>query len=98
VPVTIRRLRGPSLSRVITRIHSVIIVSLARRHRCRLERGPEEPGQLARDGHRDFGHGLVLFHQASEAAAQALLRLVRDRNDPTWLTVPRQNLIATRAG
>jgi hypothetical protein len=64
VPLIIRRLRGPSLSRVITCSHfvPVPIVSLTHRHRCRLERGPEEAGQLARNGHRDLGCRLVLFH------------------------------------
>src|SRR6202051_4503430 len=71
VPLIIRRLRGPSLSRVITCRHSVPIVSLTHRHQCGLERGPEEAGQLAGDCHRDLGRRLVLFHQAAEAAAQA---------------------------
>src|SRR5580704_535541 len=85
VPLIIRRLRGPSLSRVLN--HSVPIVSLTHRHRCRLKRGPEEAGQLAGDRHRDLGRRLVLFHQAAEAAAQTLLCLVRDRNDPAWLSL-----------
>jgi hypothetical protein len=80
VPLIIRRLRGPSLTRIIDSfIHSTTVVSLARRYRCRLERRPQEAGQLARDRHSDFGGWLVLFRQASKAATQSLLRLVRNR-------------------
>ena len=44
VPLIIRRLRGPSLTRVIDPFHAAPVVSLARRYRCRLERRPEEAG------------------------------------------------------
>jgi hypothetical protein len=60
---------------------------LLRRHRCRLERRPEEAGQLARDRDRDLGRGLVLFGEAPEAATQSLLRLVRNRNHTAWLSL-----------
>lgn len=49
------------------------------------ERGPEKAGQLTRDRHGDLGRGLVVFHQASEAATQSLLRLVRHCDDPSRL-------------
>jgi hypothetical protein len=73
---------------LIVRTHA----RLLRRHGNRLERGPEEAGQFARDRHGDRRRGLVLLHQATEAATQSLLRLVRDRNDSAWLSFasPRQ--------
>src|ERR1700730_13954283 len=97
-PLIIRRLRGPSLTRVMISFHHLIItpsrgsVSCARRvvdrwHGCGLQRRPQEARQLARDRDRDLGRGLVLFHQASATAAQALLRLVRDRDDPARLAL-----------
>jgi hypothetical protein len=42
VPLAIRRLRGPSLTRGIYSSIHWIVVSLARPYRCRLERGPQE--------------------------------------------------------
>ena len=78
VPLIIRRLRGPSLTRVIDSLP--LLHSCRRRYRCRLERRPEEARQLACDRHCDLGRWLVLFHQPSEAATQSLLRLVGNRN------------------
>src|SRR5207244_431950 len=90
VPLMIRRLRGPSLARVINSLTP--LHSCRRRYRCRLERRPDEAGQLACDRHRDLRRWLVLFHQPSEAATQSLLRLVGNRNDPARLSFasPRQ--------
>ena len=87
VPLIIRRLRGPSPNRLTMPFTNpylarepCLIDPLFRRRRRRLERRPEEAGQLARDRHHDLGRWLVLFHQASEAATQSLLRLVRNCN------------------
>src|SRR6266566_9005050 len=78
VPLIIRRLRGPSLTRVIVSFtypaRPSRLRSLLRRDGSRLERRPQEAGQLARDGDRDFRRGLVVFRQASEATTQSLLR------------------------
>src|SRR6516162_5709146 len=79
VPLIIRRLRGPSRTRVIpfrsSELFSTIIPSLRR-----LERRPQKARQLARDGHRRLRRRLVVFHQASEPATQSLLCPVRNRD------------------
>src|SRR5712671_1021681 len=91
VPLIIRRLRGPSLTRVLVSFidpaRASRIMPLLYRYGYWLERRPEEAGQLARDGDRDLGCGLVLFRQASEATTQSLLRLVRNRNHPAGLSL-----------
>ena len=90
VPLIIRRLRGPSLTRVMVSFtypaRPSHLIPLLRRDGCRLERRPQEAGQLARDGDRDLRRGLVVFRQASEAPTQSLLRLVRNRNYPARLS------------
>src|SRR5712691_9876482 len=68
VPLIIRRLRGPSLTRVVLSFMSRGSMSRARRvlrgrYRCRLERRPQEARQLARDRDDDLGGGLVLFSE-----------------------------------
>src|SRR2546425_12188384 len=91
VPLIIRRLRGPSPTRVMACSRA----PLARRasHSCfcwdrdRVKRRPQEARELARDRDRDLRRGLVLFGEAPEAAAQSLLRLVRDRNHPAGLSL-----------
>src|SRR5215210_2768098 len=92
VPLIIRRLRGPSLRRVMVSFSLPVLPSPSGPlRRCcghRLERRPEEAGQLARDRHGDLGRGLVVFRQASEAAAQSLLCLIRDRNHAARLAFP----------
>jgi hypothetical protein len=80
VPLSIRRLRGPSLTRVIDSCTPVQIVSSARRYGCRLERRPEEARQFAGDRHGDLRRRLMLGPQFAEAPTQSLLRLVRDSN------------------
>src|SRR6202171_5197092 len=83
VPLILRRLRGPSLSRVMVSCIHLLVVrrrALVRACWCRLERRPQEARQFARDRHRDLGRGFVVFRQASESSTQSLLRLVRDRN------------------
>src|ERR1700730_13782741 len=83
VPLILRRLRGPSLSRVMVSCIHLLVVrrrALVRACWCRLERRPQEARQLARDRHRDLGRRLVVFRQAPESPTQSLLRLVRDRN------------------
>lgn len=67
VPLIIRRLRGPSLTRVMvsftgSRVFLRTHARLLRRHGPRLECGPEEAGQVARDRHGDLRRGLVLLH------------------------------------
>jgi len=71
---------------------------LLRHRRRRLKRRPQEARQLARNGDRDFGGGLVLLRQASEASTQALLRLVRDRDDPARLIFPSSRQAHAYAG
>jgi hypothetical protein len=62
VPLILRRLRGPSLNRVVISFtRSWPFCTLIRRFRDRLERRPQEARQLARDRHRDLGRGLVLL-------------------------------------
>src|SRR5580704_16024633 len=89
VPLIIRRLRGPSLTRVMVSftypVRPLRIMSLFRRRGCRLEGRPQEAGQLAHDRHRDLGRRLVVDRQASESPTQSLLRLVRDRHDTAGL-------------
>src|SRR6185295_8613718 len=88
VPLIIRRLRSPSLTRVMVLFTNPPyspspVLPLLRGYR--LERRPEEAGQLARDRDGDLGRGLVVFRQASEAPTQSLLRLVRNRDHPARL-------------
>src|SRR5215210_4008700 len=82
VPLIIRRLRGPSPSRVIVQFtyspFRAPSSSSARRSWRRLEGGPEKARELARDRHGDLRCRLVVFRQTSEPATQSLLRLVRD--------------------
>jgi hypothetical protein len=82
VPLIIRRLRGPSPSRVIVRsipLHRRVL-PLLRRYRRWLQCRPQEAGQLARDRHRDLRRWLVFCRQFAEAPTQSLLRLIRNRN------------------
>src|SRR6478735_11025834 len=78
VPLIIRRLRGPSLTRVVDAPLLADSRRLTRRSWCRgrLERRPHESRQLARNRDGDLGCGLVLLRQASEPTTQPLLRLV----------------------
>ena len=77
VPLIIRRLRGPSPNR-ITRASRGYLCPY--HYRSRLERRPQETGQLARNRHGNLRCGLVLFRQTPEPATQSLLRLVCDRD------------------
>ena len=90
VPLIIRRLRGPLPTRLMVSFTALArpsrIRPLLRRYGYRLKRRPEEAGQLARDGDGDLGCGLVLLGEPPEAATQALLRLVRNRNHTTGLS------------
>src|SRR5574340_850936 len=88
VPLIIRRLRGPSPSRVTMPSPLCLSARLAHRRRRWLERRPEEARQLARNRDGDLRRGLVLFRQAPEASTQSLLRLVRDRDHTTGLSLP----------
>ena len=59
VPLIIRRLRGPSPGRMTVPFSS--IGSLVHGRGRGLQRRPQKAGQLARDGDRDLGRGLVVF-------------------------------------
>src|SRR5438067_1827082 len=87
VPLIIRRLRGPSPNRVMVRSPTALRArrSLTRRHRCRLECGPQKARQLARNGNGDLRRGLMVFRQASESPTQSLLRFVGNRDHTAWL-------------
>src|ERR671923_379010 len=54
--------------------------------RRRLERCPQKATQFASDRHNDLRQRLVLVRQLAEAAAQALLRSICDRNHSTGLS------------
>src|SRR5918995_1328175 len=88
VPLIIRRLRGPSPSRVIvcSLPRHRRLLPLLRRYRRWLQCRPHEAGQLARDRHGDFRRRLVFGRQFAEASTQSLLCLVRNRNDARWLS------------
>src|SRR3984893_17456115 len=95
VPLIIRRLRGPSPSRVMVCFHSPVrhrACSLVRPCRYWLERCPQEARQFACDGHRNLGRWLMTFCHGSESAAESLLCLIRDGNHTTRLPLasPRQ--------
>src|SRR5262245_53369128 len=77
VPLIIRRLRGPSPNRITSPF--VARSDSPRRGRDRLQRGPHEAGEFARDRHGDLGGRLVFRCQFAEAATQPLLRLIRNR-------------------
>ena len=81
VPLIIRRLCGPSPSRVIVRSPSSLTLVSARSP-APLERGPQKAGKLACDRHHNLGGRFMVGRQRSEAPTQSLLRLIRDRNDP----------------
>src|SRR5260370_39252916 len=84
VPLIIRRLRGPSLTRAIISTPSSLLRVVRLAHR--LERGPQEARQLARNGDRDLGRGLVLVRQPAESPTQPLLRFIRNRDHPARLS------------
>src|SRR3990172_566153 len=52
-----------------------------------MQRGPDEPGELASDGDDGLGARLALGEQAVEAAVEAIHRLVGERHDLSGLTL-----------
>ena len=96
VPLIIRRLRGSSPARItiVQRLRWVPLV----RHHWRLERGPQKAREFPRDCHRDLGRRLVFCRQFPEAPAQALLRLVGDRNHSPRLSLPAASERDTHVG
>src|SRR6187401_2533422 len=75
VPLILRRLRGPSLSRPHHALPdaSRARVSLLHPGRDRLERGPQKSGELPCDRDGDLRGGFVFGRQFAEAPTQPLL-------------------------
>src|SRR5260370_35537775 len=93
VPLIIRRLRSPFTEPHPPAIRSRIRTRARARKRLspwccdRVERGPQEARQFARNGDRDSGRGLVLVRQPREPRRQSLLRFVGNRGHTSCVSL-----------